>query len=1065
MTRAARAVASLAVLAVLMVVAPLALAAASTQRFGSPNPLRGVRPPWHWLDGTIGRAAREPLDDDAVVDIIVRLGLVVIWVALAVVLVTTLGETFHLIRHRGFTMPSVRGLGWAQGVGRFIATGLILIGPLTSARSSIAAPQLSAPVPISMSVEYEPPPPATTRTDEGSDECSVIEVPADAHVVGRGESVYSIAARLARDDPALTVEIADAILDANLDTVMPDGQRFTNPAYIEPGWVLVIPDTGDPDAGDSDTGYPDAGDPDTGIPEAAPPDAAVADGTDPAGEHVVVVGETLSAIAAEHLGDPDEWPRIWDQNAGSTMVDGRTFDDPNLILPGWELDLPDAPGVPDDARSRADQEAPVTPPTVVATPDDLAAQAPANSTPTVERTGGIPGSTAASSASTTLASTASTTLASAPAPPSTGPAMVSTTSTSRAGATTTSSTVVPGSGSRSGAGDDAEPGSLGRSPLRIEHAAMLAAGILGLVGLRRRHRLRAARPRSRVPEPSGEVADTERRLRRSDPGERATRVDVALRAAADDLSDGAVQIGLVAVAPDGDIELRLTGDAELSTPWSGSGAAWTLPATVPIEMLAEPARRVGAPCVAFVQIGVTPDGADVLIDLEASGLLTVEAESELTDPIVTAVAAGLAGSIYAEVAHLITVSLPEAATLGHRNAHRAESVDAALELAADLTGSTQSNDETTFTLRCRRTGGEIWEPAVLLTSSVEGADWARVARSLPAAFPPAGHGLAVVAAIRPDASVSSDNRLVACAAGWVLEAFGCSTELTPIGLPPEDLAAMIDLLDDAAAPLEDEPIGDGGPFVPSEHDIVVGLMGPVTITDVTGHSGEFERSKTVELIAWLATHRENSTRLAARTALWELDVRDATFANVVSEARRGLARLVVPRDGVEWLERTLNEQLPLHAGVVTDADLIRERVRIATLEPPAQAIETLRPAVELIRDAPFAGTAYLWPDAEGLTSNLVLLATGVSAELAAHGLSTDDIELVFWSTARGLKVLPGHEELIGLRMKAHARAGDLAGVRCEWEAYERVIVADAWSDGEPAPKLLALRRKLLDVRH
>jgi two-component SAPR family response regulator len=267
-----------------------------------------------------------------------------------------------------------------------------------------------------------------------------------------------------------------------------------------------------------------------------------------------------------------------------------------------------------------------------------------------------------------------------------------------------------------------------------------------------------------------------------------------------------------------------------------------------------------------------------------------------------------------------------------------------------------------------------------------------------------------------------------------------------------------------AAGSADEPADTEAAFVPSEHDIVVGLIGPVTITDADGNPGSFERSKTIELIAWLATHREHSTRMAARTALWELDVRDATFANVVSEARRGLGRLVPPVDDEEWLARTLNEQLPLHAGVVTDADLIRERVDAATAEPPGRAIETLRPAVELVRDAPFAGTSYLWPDAEGLTSNLVLLAIGVCTELAAHALSTDDIELVFWATSRGLKVLPGHEELIGLRMKAHARAGDPSGVRCEWEAYERVIVADAWSDGEPAPKLLALRRELLDAR-
>ena len=41
-------------------------------------------------------------------------------------------------------------------------------------------------------------------------------------------------------------------------------------------------------------------------------------------------------------------------------------------------------------------------------------------------------------------------------------------------------------------------------------------------------------------------------------------------------------------------------------------------------------------------------------------------------------------------------------------------------------------------------------------------------------------------------------------------------------------------------------------------------------------------------------HRERATRVGARTALWDLDVRDATFANVVSEARRAMARLVEP---------------------------------------------------------------------------------------------------------------------------------------------------------------------------
>jgi hypothetical protein len=106
----------------------------------------------------------------------------------------------------------------------------------------------------------------------------------------------------------------------------------------------------------------------------------------------------------------------------------------------------------------------------------------------------------------------------------------------------------------------------------------------------------------------------------------------------------------------------------------------------------------------------------------------------------------------------------------------------------------------------------------------------------------------------------------------------------------------------------------------------------------------------------------------------------------------------------------LNEALPLHERVVSDADLIRQSAEHAKVAPPAHAIEVLRPAVEMINGLPFAGSSYLWPDADGLTSNLVLVATTATAELAGHALSVGDTELVFWATGQGLKVLLGHEE-------------------------------------------------------
>ncbi len=808
---------------------------------------------------------------------------------------------------------------------------------------------------------------------------------------------------------------------------MPSGQRFTNPAYIEPGWTLLIPD------------HLGAG--------SLPASDAGAD----VNHYVVEQGDTLWDIADEQLGDPTAWPEIWAENAGDDMGGGRRFDDPNLIIPGWELDLPTDGATPPAVDEQTPP--PIDDPEPVGAPDAAPEPEPGAPVPTPE----------------TAAPTS--TLSSLPAR---NEERVTVDAPDAAAAASTTTTPMDPRGS----GADGPGVSAGApdapSPIRLEHAALLAAGILALVGVRRRQRLRAARPRHRVPEPHPQAIDTERRLRSVGAGERSLRVDVACRAAAWSMIDTGSQIGWVVASTDGAIELQLTGPATLPAPWVGGDHSWRLGAETPIELLSDDARQVGQPCVALVQIGVTADGDEVLVDLEAAGQLAVAANGEQADDVVTAIATSLASSLFAEVAHLIGVSLPSTALLGHRNAHFTESSDAAIDLAMTLTGTTTSNERSSFELRSLRTGGEVWEPAVVLLHAADGRDHDGTDDAISAVV--GGHGLAVVVADEHRRFDRAGARLTGTPAGWRLAAFGTEIDLTPIGVSPDDLSDIVDLLADASRELEpvdvaEPPTDPGTPsntqpdapieFVPRPYEIIVGLLGAVNVHDRNGTPGSFERSKTVELIAWLATHRDRATRSGARTALWEMDVRDATFANVVSEARRKLARLVSPPDGEEWVARTLTEQLPLHELVVTDADLVEERLAHARVQPPSQAIETLRPAVELVREMPFAGTGYLWPDAEGLTSNLVMLAITATSEYAAHALSLGDTDGVFWATGQGLKVLSGHEELIALRMQAHAHAGDLAGVRQEWESYERVLVADAWSDGEPAPQLLALRRELL----
>jgi len=52
-------------------------------------------------------------------------------------------------------------------------------------------------------------------------------------------------------------------------------------------------------------------------------------------------GDTLSGIAQHRLGDADRWPEIWDLNRGRRFPHvGGTFTNPDLIYPGWTLNLP-----------------------------------------------------------------------------------------------------------------------------------------------------------------------------------------------------------------------------------------------------------------------------------------------------------------------------------------------------------------------------------------------------------------------------------------------------------------------------------------------------------------------------------------------------------------------------------------------------------------------------------------------------------------------------------------------------------------------------------------------------
>ncbi len=594
-------------------------------------------------------------------------------------------------------------------------------------------------------------------------------------------------------------------------------------------------------------------------------------------------------------------------------------------------------------------------------------------------------------------------------------------------------------------------------------ATLLATGVAGhLLSTRRRH-LRGATAHSSVVPPAPEAASTISAVAAGSDELAMARLELALRALAGQLGRSGSESRPLAVRRRADaLEILLDRPAALGAPWrpGRDDVRWELPATAALTELTDDARAVAPPCPALVGLGRDLEGAELFVDLEALGTLSVGEAPAAADAL-RLLAATLAVTPLADGLRLVVVGDDVAAVQGRHEVEVVADLAAAIATAeahtaaiARVTGGAPS----TFRLRTVA-GHESWEPVVVvLTEPVrDDADLARLRR-----LAESHRGVAVVGVGLPGAEHSviagSDGlvrmplldgpmRLHTLTAG---ELHGIETALTAAGsLLTEDHA-----ISGGAGP---------GPSLPTAVEpwtLMVRVLGPVDVVDRGGQPASFERAKALELVVWLAQHQQSATRAGARAALWELDVSNASFSNVVSEARRALARLATSPDGEDWIARTYVERLPLHDGVVLDADLVRDHLTRARGLSGAAAVDELRRALALVRGAPYAGRTFLWTDAEALPSTLTLLVTTVAAELGRRLLDENDAEGVFAATAVGLDVLPGHEELIALRLRAHALRDDRSALRREYASYEQAILADPW-DGEPAPSLVALCRELL----
>ena len=244
------------------------------------------------------------------------------------------------------------------------------------------------------------------------------------------------------------------------------------------------------------------------------------------------------------------------------------------------------------------------------------------------------------------------------------------------------------------------------------------------------------------------------------------------------------------------------------------------------------------------------------------------------------------------------------------------------------------------------------------------------------------------------------------------------------------------------------------------YTFLASALGRPEVRHMCGKRVDFEKSKSEELVMWLAMHPSQQRRSSARTDMWHAPIKDATFSNITSDVRRSLTVAELPPDGQQWLGVTLNDDLPLHPGIVSDVDVLRACVNHARRWPDDGGIEILRHGLGLVRGVPFESSLYIWCDSTGLASDAAVLVVRAAQMMAEMCTEMGDIDGVYWATAKGLLAVPGHEELVALRMRLHAERQDQSALRTEWQGYCRALANDEWGDASPSRRMIELWREL-----
>ena len=993
----------LALLALLVLVAGLPAALAATVG----NPLGG----WPVLAGG-------DVSDVVVIDVLAT----VAYLAWAQFVVAVLVEAVAVLGGRGVPRRIPGVFAGQQHLARTLITATLLLGP--GALTAVVVPTVTTlghPPPAAAAVATSPVAPGASADTTGGRPPGPVPAAAARPVTAPPRSVYVVPAG---GGPCTYWDLAathlgsgdrwQEIWDLNRGRTQADGAAMTSPALLRPGWTVLMP------------------------ADAVRPEAVA----DTAGSTPVTVhpADTLSGISARE-GVPD-WTVTWEVNAGRSEPGGERFTDPDLIKPGWTVDVP----------------------------------RPVAATPPGEET-----------------------VAPQPPPRRPGPG-------DGAGAAQGSAAPSPGGAGGAVRVDAAEQSAASLWGVFAGGGTLLAAGILGAVSVNRRRQFRYRRPGRTIASTPPEVAPVEKAVvaRGSAGAPDVAFLDHALRSLTAALGEdpGVGLPDVVAVRMTGDqLDLRLEAPhpGAVPAPWrvDESGCWWTVRRDEALPVGADNADRYLAPYPALVGVGHDGAGEHWLLDLERAGSVSLTGDEQGCLDLGRFIAAELAVNGWSD--HLSVTLVGFGAELVALNPERLTYTEDLAGAVAVLRGdhdraAAAGRDSGGGVLGSRlpRATGEAWMPHVLVIGPQEATGSEEVAALL-AVVRSSHPGRSAVAVLlvgdrQPAAGaggrleVSGDGRLVIPALGADLIAQRLPGRHVPglVALVAQSRNTMDEPVPasagsraweefaDAAGALlpavtqprsgpdgGDVPPGVGGsggtspgatsvlprpaatylegtattaedlevlaPRVPVEvrgrvedadarldEDLAawrdpgcplprLTLLGPVRLS-ARGTPPERRLPFYTEVVAYLATRDGGVTVAQFAEALWpgESQEKRATARRAVYPARKWLG--VNPRTGRPHLPEATESQRPggeaayLVEDVLTDADLFR-RLRLRGEARGQDGIEDLTAALELVTGAPFDSRrpgGYAWlvdtPLEHIYTGAIVDVAHVVATHALAEGM-------------------------------------------------------------------------------